>query len=63
MHGSLLRCAENVSLNSFACDNNSFTGVTFSMEHKTIKVVDNLSIFIFLKFHDFILSGLGAMKF
>jgi hypothetical protein len=37
--------------------------MTFSVELDNIKVVDNLSIIAVLKFHDFIVSGLGAMKF
>jgi hypothetical protein len=37
--------------------------MTFYVELDNIKIVDNLSIIVVLKFHDFIVSGLGAMKF
>ena len=37
--------------------------MTFYVNLDNIKVVDNLSIFIVQKIHDFNLSGLGAMKF
>ena len=56
-------CAENFSLYSSSVYTTSSTYMSSFVELLNTKVVDNLSIFTVLKFHDFRSLGLGVTIF
>ena len=56
-------CAENGCTRSLSCNDNFVVIIVFSVDVANTKVVGNLLILLFLKFHDFRLAGLGIIDF
>ena len=56
-------CAENGCTRSFSCSDDFVVILVFSVDVVNTKVVGNLPILLFLKFHDFRTTGLRVIDF
>ena len=56
-------CAENGCTRSLSCNDNFVVIIVFSVDVANTKVVGNLLILLFLKFHDFRITGLRVIDF
>ena len=56
-------CAENGCTRSLSCNDNFVVIIVFSVDVANTKVIGNLLILLFLKFHDFRIIGLRVIDF